>query len=71
MQKYSGKILVATEDMKREYLDAFYKNNRISEAFQKNIYEPRFEMSSISIDPILEGLKPNPMTGTTSEILLQ
>jgi len=67
---YSGKALVATADMRTEFLNAFYKSQNIGDK-NKETYDEYYGLSSINIDPTNEGLIPNPITGTRVEILLK
>ena len=67
---YSGKALVATADMRTEFLNAFYENQNIGDK-NKSTYDEYYGLSSINIDPTNEGLIPNPITDTRVEILLK
>lgn len=69
-ENYSGKALVATADMRTEFLNAFYKSQNIGDK-NKETYDEYYGLSSINIDPTNEGLIPNPITGTRVEILLK
>ena len=67
---YRGQALIATADIRTEFLNAFYENQRIGDKL-KSEYENYYGLSSIEIDPTNEGLIKNPITGERVEILLK
>jgi len=67
---YSGKALVATADMRTEFLNGLYKSQNVGDK-NKSAYDEYYGLSSINIDPTNEGLIFNPVTETRVEILLK
>lgn len=67
---YRGKALLATSDMVREYLDAFYKYGKINLSSQK-LFEERFEMSSVDLDPSKPLMIINPITEKKTPLLFK